>query len=77
MSFVGGDGPRRFAVTRAEALQALDDFVDHLLPAFGPHEDAVLDGDPWMAHSLLSARGACRRCWQACASTAGHTTSPG
>ena len=23
--------------------------------AFGPHEDAVLAGDPWMAHSLLSA----------------------
>jgi deoxyribodipyrimidine photolyase-related protein len=25
------------------------------LPAFGAHEDAMLSGDPWMAHSLLSA----------------------
>ena len=27
----------------------------HRLPAFGPYEDAMLAGDPWMAHSLLSA----------------------
>ena len=25
------------------------------LPSFGAYEDAVLDGDPWMAHSLVSA----------------------
>jgi deoxyribodipyrimidine photolyase-related protein len=53
--FIGRDGPRRFAATRAEALAALDRFVDERLAAFGPHEDAVLAGDPWMAHSLLSA----------------------
>ena len=28
-------------------------FVDHRLTAFGPYEDAMLAGDPWMAHSLL------------------------
>ena len=55
VSFVGRDGPRRFAATRAEALSALGRFADDRLAAFGPHEDAVLDGDPWMAHSLLSA----------------------
>ena len=33
----------------------LDHFVAHRLPAFGAHEDAILEGDPWMAHSLLSA----------------------
>ena len=27
----------------------------HRLPAFGPYEDAMLAGDPLMAHSLLSA----------------------
>ncbi|MGL5857285.1 MAG: cryptochrome/photolyase family protein [Angustibacter sp.] len=53
--FVGRDGPRRFAATRAEALAALADFVEHRLPAFGPHEDAMLTGDRWMAHSRLSA----------------------
>ena len=55
VTFLGVDGPRRFAATRAEALAALDDFVEHRLPGFGPHEDAVLEGDDWMAHSLLSA----------------------
>ncbi len=53
--FIGRDGPRRFAATRDEALAALEDFVEHRLPLFGPHEDAVLRGDSWMAHSLLSA----------------------
>ena len=55
VSFVGVDGPRRFAATRREALSALRRFVDRRLPAFGPHEDAMLAGDDWMAHSLLSA----------------------
>jgi len=55
VSFVGRDGPRVFAATRAEALAALEDFVDHRLAAFGPHEDAILEGDEWMAHSRLSA----------------------
>jgi deoxyribodipyrimidine photolyase-related protein len=52
--FVGDDGPRRFAVTHAEAWAALDHFLDHRLAAFGPYEDAMLAGDRWMAHSLLS-----------------------
>jgi deoxyribodipyrimidine photolyase-related protein len=52
---VGRDGPRRFAVTREEALTALRHFVEDRLPAFGPFEDAMLAEDPTMAHSLLSA----------------------
>ena len=52
--FLGEDGPRRFAVTRAEALAALEHFLQHRLEAFGAHEDAVLSQQPWMAHSLLS-----------------------
>jgi len=55
VSFVGQDGPRRFAATRQEALHVLDDFIANRLPSFGPHEDAMLSGDDWMAHSLLSA----------------------
>ncbi|MTD13826.1 cryptochrome/photolyase family protein [Nakamurella sp. YIM 132087] len=51
---IGNDGPRWFPVTRREALAALHRFVEHRLPHFGPHEDAMLAGDPVMAHSLLS-----------------------
>ena len=53
--FVGADGPRLFAATRQEALAALNRFVTDRLPHFGPHEDAVMAKDHWMAHSLLSA----------------------
>ena len=55
VSFIGDDGPRRFAATRAEALAVLDHFVAHRLAFFGRYEDAMLSGDAWMAHSLLSA----------------------
>lgn len=55
VSFIGVDAPRTFAATRAEALAALQDFVDHRLAAFGPVEDATLTDDWRMAHSTLSA----------------------
>ncbi|AEV88302.1 deoxyribodipyrimidine photolyase [Actinoplanes sp. SE50] len=54
ITFVGHDGPRMFPATRAEALERLRHFVEHRLPSFGPHEDAMLAGDPLMAHSMLS-----------------------
>jgi deoxyribodipyrimidine photolyase-related protein len=54
VSFVGDDAPRWAPATRAEALAALDHFVEHRLPHFGPTEDAMLARDPWMAHSALS-----------------------
>ena len=54
VTFVGDDGPRRFAVTRDEALAALAHFVGGRLRHFGPYEDAMLAADRWMAHSLLS-----------------------
>jgi deoxyribodipyrimidine photolyase-related protein len=55
VSFIGRDGPRVFAATRAEAMALLDHFVEHRLPTFGAHEDAILEGDPWMSHSMISA----------------------
>ncbi|MBM2621670.1 cryptochrome/photolyase family protein [Actinoplanes sp. LDG1-06] len=55
IEFVGNDGPRLFPATRREALARLRHFVEHRLPLFGPYEDAMLAGDPWMSHSLLSA----------------------
>jgi deoxyribodipyrimidine photolyase-related protein len=55
VGFIGVDGPRRFPATRSEALAAFQHFVDHRLTAFGPYEDAMLAGDPWLAHSLMSS----------------------
>ncbi len=42
-------------VTRAQALQALEDFIAHRLPLFGRFEDAMWAGEPWLYHSQLSA----------------------
>lgn len=47
--------PFHFAVTRRQALRELDHFVAHILPGFGSHQDAMLAGEPYMHHSLLSA----------------------
>ena len=54
VSFIGDDGPRRFPVTHDEARAALEVFVRDRLPTFGPYEDATLDADWTMSHSLLS-----------------------
>jgi deoxyribodipyrimidine photolyase-related protein len=51
---VGVDGPRLFAVTHDEAQKALRHFVKHRLEHFGPYEDAIMEEDWAMAHSLLS-----------------------
>jgi len=42
VSFVGRDGPRECAVTRAEALSAFEVFLRGRLALFGPYEDAML-----------------------------------
>ncbi len=41
-------------VTREAALVALADFVDRRLPAFGRYQDALVAGEPFLAHSLCS-----------------------
>ena len=42
-------------VTRAQARQALRDFVRHRLPRFGLRQDAMWTGEPYLYHSRLSA----------------------
>jgi (6-4)DNA photolyase len=55
ITFAGRDGPRQFPVTHDEAGRRLGHFLTHRLATFGPYEDAMLRGDPYMAHSMLSA----------------------
>ncbi len=42
-------------VTRAQALEALEDFCANRLRDFGPFEDAMVQGETTLYHSLLSA----------------------
>ncbi len=46
--------PFRCAVTRAGARAALAHFVEHALPNFGNFQDAMLSGEPFLYHSVLS-----------------------
>ncbi len=41
-------------VNRQQALQALDDFIQHRLPSFGDYQDAMWQGTKFLYHSRLS-----------------------
>ncbi|MBT8049132.1 MAG: cryptochrome/photolyase family protein [Xanthomonadales bacterium] len=43
-----------WAVTREDALQALDDFVSVCLPDFGNYQDAMKSGEDFLFHGLVS-----------------------
>lgn len=47
--------PFWFAVRRIDAEAALDHFIERSLPLFGDFQDAMLTGEPFLYHSLLSA----------------------
>jgi deoxyribodipyrimidine photolyase-related protein len=47
--------PFHFAVTRKQALTELNQFVDEMLISFGDYQDAMLAGEPYMYHSLISS----------------------
>lgn len=49
----GDLAPFHFAVTRDRALEALKDFIDNRLHAFGDYQDAMREGDPWMYHAHI------------------------
>lgn len=46
--------PFYFAVTREQALEALNLFIATRLASFGDYQDAMIQGEPWMFHSHLS-----------------------
>ncbi len=46
--------PFWFGVTAKEARGALDHFARYLLVGFGDYQDAMLDGDPFLHHSVIS-----------------------
>ena len=41
-------------VTREDALEALDDFIERFLPRFGRFQDAMRQGEPYLFHGLIS-----------------------
>jgi deoxyribodipyrimidine photolyase-related protein len=43
-----------FAVTRADALKQQQHFLEYALPSFGDYQDAMLTGEPYLWHSILS-----------------------
>ena len=42
-------------VTRAQALETLQAFIDERLPHFGRWQDAIWPGEPWLYHAQISA----------------------
>jgi deoxyribodipyrimidine photolyase-related protein len=46
--------PFNYTTDRAGAERALDHFIDHSLASFGDYQDAMLMGDKFLYHSILS-----------------------
>lgn len=47
--------PFHFAINSTQALMELDHFIEKLLPYFGDYQDAMVAGEPYLYHSLLSS----------------------
>ena len=53
-SHFGNLEPFGWAVTRADALEALDHFITACLPGFGDYQDAMKQGNVFLYHSIIS-----------------------
>ncbi|MCP1468637.1 deoxyribodipyrimidine photolyase-related protein [Sphingobium sp. OAS761] len=51
---IGGLGHFHFAVTHEEAMRQQRRFLDEALPRFGDYQDAMMTGEPFLWHSVLS-----------------------
>lgn len=47
--------PFHYAVTHQQALMELDHFIEQILPDFGDYQDAMVKGEAYLNHSLLSS----------------------
>nr|WP_202914029.1 cryptochrome/photolyase family protein [Pigmentibacter ruber] len=54
-SHFGNLEPFHYAVTRKQALIELKHFVEYILPNFGEYQDAMVKGEAYLNHSLLSS----------------------
>jgi deoxyribodipyrimidine photolyase-related protein len=50
----GSTADWKYAVTRDDAIKAAQDFFENRLQNFGAYQDAMLDGEPFLNHSVLS-----------------------
>jgi deoxyribodipyrimidine photolyase-related protein len=50
----GSITPFNWAVTRSQALQSLEHFIEYRLPGFGAYQDAMVTGEETLWHALLS-----------------------
>ncbi len=46
--------PFGWATTRADALKVLDHFITHSLQHFGDYQDAMVQGEPFLWHAIIS-----------------------
>lgn len=46
--------PFDFAITKTKASEALDLFLKENIESFGPYQDAMVESEPFMYHSLIS-----------------------
>jgi deoxyribodipyrimidine photolyase-related protein len=56
--FAGNPGSNdsfAWPVTRAQALQVLEDFITQRLPSFGLYQDAMWAGEAWLYHAHVSS----------------------
>ena len=51
----GDLNPFYYAVTREQALMELDHFIENVLGHFGDYQDAMVQGEPYLYHSLLAS----------------------